>query len=107
MALQKDFETDFSYTANYWRVCGIFLNKLTGRDTIEIFVYKDKTSRDNNKKPISVKQYNFPFDEDGQIITSPFTFEEMNKLNNNVYKIAYNWLKSRPAFEGAIDVLED
>jgi len=107
MALQKDYETSEGYTANYWRITAVHLTAKNMADSFKIALYKDKDSRDDGKNIIMLKHYTFPIIDDttGEILhNSPFTLEAMNTVNNNPYKISYNWLKIQPEFNGSIDV---
>lgn len=107
MALQKDYETKEGYIANYWRITAVHLTAQNKADSFKIALYKDKQSRDAGKNIILINNYSFPtYDIDTGIILeeSPFTLEAMDTVDNNSYKIAYNWLKTQEEFDGALDV---
>ncbi len=106
MALQKDFELDNGVTGNYLRVENVLIeNKNGANDSFYVYLYLNKSASDNGKKPLKLLfTFNFPFDKGEVLHNSPFTLEAMNTVDNNPYKIAYNWLKTQPEFSGAIDV---
>lgn len=108
MALQKDYETNEGYTANYWRIIDINLTAKNIADSFTYLVYKDKSSRDAGKQPADKSFHKtFPIidkNTDEVLYESPFTIEAMNTADNNPYIVAYNWLKTQPEFSGSTDV---
>lgn len=106
MALQKNYETQQGFTANYWRIVSINLTAKNAADMIMLCLYKDKASRDAGKPPILSKSFTFPFTENGEteneaIRPSPFTLEHLTEGNSFV--LAYDWLKTIGEFSDATD----
>ena len=52
MALQKIKELDSGITGNYW-VAEVHTNKRLNKTSVMMFLFKDKTSRDAGKQPMT------------------------------------------------------
>lgn len=101
LLLQK--ETKYGVTGEYWKINKDTFKTIRGFD---LELYKDKATRDADKHPLEVKNYNFPIeDSEGNIVEeSPCTVETM-KLKDP-YAVCYEWLKENTEFTNAIDILE-
>ena len=96
MALQLNFTTEEDVTANYWRVTGLRLNVDTSESFVELSLYRTSSARNNGKKSILQKVYEFSGTD------YPFDVVSMDAANS--LNIAYEKLKTLPEFAGAADV---
>lgn len=92
MALQKEIIDDVGNTSNYHKITHVRIENL-GNDKCAILIdvssYASKSYRD--KSVLSVNAF------------ERYTFESSYEIGN-VMTLCYEYLKSLPIFEGAIDV---
>lgn len=88
MALQKDFVTDsdIEIVDAYFRICT--LNGDRDKLLIRIGVYKDEQARIDGKPPAGILEY---------MVDTP-------NSENNLFQDIYDYLKTLPEFDDALDV---
>lgn len=91
MALYKEIRQDDGVTTKYHRI--LFVQTTVNRqNSIAVLSYVDDTSRDNEKEAIIPQPY-----------IKSVTYETAYDENMTVSS-AYDYLKSLPLFEGAVDI---
>ncbi len=100
MALEIEIDFDNSdHKDTYHKVSELHFEE-NGVINIEVRSFKDKEARLNNKSArINVYQYNSSQEKE-----NIFSIEEMNKPDNNIYVIAYSFLKQIELFQSAKDI---
>lgn len=99
MGLIKQITSPEYIPLNYHRVYGVS-NEIHSHFTISIMQYISKEDREKEKTDPSAPIYRTSISYIKQY-DDPAEMEEMT------IRDAYNWLKTLPEFEGAIDDLED
>lgn len=91
MALYKDIRQEDGVVTNYHRI--LFLQLLTNHhNSIAVVSYVDDTAREEEKSAVLMQPYQ-------RAITYEMPYDESMTIES-----AYEYLKSLPQFEGAIDV---
>lgn len=80
MAYKKEFTTAAGFTGDYWRVVKAEINKVNGVVDIDVYLYKDKASRDEGKSQFAHKTFTVPL---SSINTANDIFEECYKVIKN------------------------
>lgn len=91
MALQKEIRQDDGVITNYHRISFMTLST-NKRNSIAVFSYVDDISRENEKESITSGPYK-------KSITYETDYDPTMTI-----KMAYDYLKTLPQFEGALDV---
>lgn len=91
MALYKDIRQDDGVTTNYHRI--LFLQLMTNRhNSVAVVSYVDDAARNDEKTHILMQPYR-------RAVTYEMPYDESMTIES-----AYEYLKTLPQFEGAIDV---
>lgn len=91
MALYKEIRQDDGVTTKYHRI--LFVQTTVNRqNSIAVLSYVDDTSRDNEKEAIIAQPYI-------KSVTYETAYDETMTISS-----AYDYLKSLPLFEGAVDI---
>lgn len=100
MAIQKDYETNFGFTCNYWSISYISIDKINKVSSVKIVLYKDETAKKVDKKSAILGiEIDYVWHGDN----FPFTVEALSQ--NDPYKIAYSKILAEdPFFQDAVEV---
>lgn len=91
MALQKDIRQDDGVTTSYHRVLQI-IQTINRQTSIAVISYVDETARSDEKNSVIMQPYS-------KCVTYELPYDEAMTIEN-----AYDYLKTLPQFEGAINV---
>lgn len=102
MALKKSHtdSQDHTDTNAYHRIERILLTYSRSRGEILLLTYKDATARTDGKSPTDVNAYVVT----SGIFTDTFGATAQDVLNINPQQAGYDYLKTLPAYSGAVDV---
>ena len=97
LILDKTVLTDLTYTDEYGNIHenpylvidAVIINKLTKFIKISVSIYKDSTSRLDNKKPLFEQNYNI---SDNEIYDSYFSVGNMENIN--IFEKSYGYINS-------------
>lgn len=98
MALQKDFESAYGVSGNYWVITLLVSDPIAEHAQCKVSVFKDQAARIAGKTPLATRGYSWEGEE------YPFAAVDLDPADTNPYKISYAKLKTLPEFDGAIDV---
>lgn len=91
MALEKNIKQADGVTTNYHRI--LFVQITTNRqNSVAVFSYVDNESRESEKGDVTAQPY-----------VKAVTYETAYDPNMTI-EAAYDYLKTLPEFEGAVDV---
>jgi len=98
MALQKPIEVKNSGVyAEYWRITVIHADFQHESGNLVMAGYLDQNTRAAGKEPIHTISISF----DSQGLGFPF---DLTDPTTSIATQLYNWLKTHPLFDGAVDV---
>lgn len=101
MALQQAYEdtsTGVSCPDGYYRVDAVCVRTKPADAQVLVGVYKDAQARQDGKTPVAVREYI----ASGDAYSTHFALAVLDGANP--VKQAYGYLKTLPAFAGALDV---
>lgn len=67
----------------YWKIVQTNINWLNNTSHVVLAGFLNQQTREDGKQPMQLENFDWSGDD------FPFSIEEMNKLDNNVVKIAY------------------
>lgn len=97
MAIIQALATDYGITASYHKIEAIHINWSARQAEVNVGSYVDKTTREQNAKPLLINVFCFD--------TNSFPFDFGGSFTGNAVAAAYGLLKNEPLFLGAQDDL--
>jgi len=103
MALQLSYDDDFGVTHSeaYWRIIGTNQIYTDAKGMIMVAVYHNAAARQNGKRPLTVKNYQFGQNE--FIAFGDFSYA-IDETDVHYRNFVYTELKKLDEFDGAEDV---
>jgi len=98
MGLQLSHEIATGHTGNYWAIDELYIEPIKREAGVRLRLWKDQQARIDGKPPMTLRTYGW-HDED-----YPYDLATLDTVGKNPMNIAYDIIKTKPEFEGAVDV---